>query len=228
MPIEKLQERPPFVRFETKSFEDREASLKAGHYVGNDVDFAYITPAGSKDIIERNVQEWFEMLRGQVTQERMPAEWADHFFRLYEGFKAGKEPPVNGTPVLNWPGLSPSQVKQLLSLHLRAVEDVAQMNEETIARLGMGGRALKDRAIAWLAAAKDIGVVAEASAAMQVENAELKRSNEALAQQVAVLTQQVAAIAQAQQIVVNASPAQGSGISASDLLDDGDDLGQKL
>lgn len=224
--VQKLEERPPFVRFETRSFEDREASLKAGHYVGTDVDFAFITPAGSKDIIERNVSEWFDMLKQQVLQERMPAEWADHFFRLYEGFKAGKEPPVQGTPVINWPGLSPSQTKLLLSLHLRAVEDVAQMNEETIARLGMGGRALKDRAIAWLAAAKDIGTVAEASAALKVENEELKRANETMSQQIAVLTMQVAAIAQAQQIAIAPAPAPSSDISAADLLDE--DLGQKL
>jgi FtsZ-binding cell division protein ZapB len=226
--VQKLEERPPFVRFETRSFEDREATIKQGHYVGIDVDFALITPSGSKDIIERNVSEWFQQLREQVMQERMNADWANAFYKMYDAFKEGKEAPLVGTPVINWPGLSPSQVKQLVSLNLRAVEDVAIMNEESIARLGMGGRALKDRAVAWLAAARDVGMVAEASAALKLENEELKRSNENLNQQVQALAAQVAAIAQAQQHVaaVTATAPQTS-ISAADLLDD-NDLGAKL
>ena len=35
--VQKLEERPPFVRFEVRAEEDRQASIEAGHYVGKDV-----------------------------------------------------------------------------------------------------------------------------------------------------------------------------------------------
>lgn len=219
----KLEDRPPFVQFETRSVEDREASITAGHYVGNDVDFAVITPAGSKDRIERICSEWFPQLREQVVQERMNPAWLAAYEGAYKAYKDGKEPPVDGTPVLDWPGLSPSQVKQLVSLGLRAVEDVAAMNEETIANIGMGGRALKDRAISYLAAARDIGAVAESSAALKVENAELKRRSDALELQVKQLAAQMAVLAQVPAHTSAVAPSTAASISLDDL-----GLGDKL
>lgn len=221
MSVQKLEERPPFVRFETRSIEDREATVAKGMYVGNDVDYALITPHGSKDVIEREVKDWLEQLRHQVAQERCNPEWAMAFQRMYEAFKEGKELPVSGTPVLNWPGLSPSQVKQLLSLNFRAVEDVAAMNEEAIARLGMGARALRDRARLFLETAQNVGSVAEKAAAIEVENAQLKASNDSLKAQVDLLSRQVAAIAAAQAGLSGGQSPQPTGdISAADLLDD--------
>jgi hypothetical protein len=45
--------KPPYVRFEVRSVEDRTASIESGHYVGKDVIFAIVTPAGTRDRIER-------------------------------------------------------------------------------------------------------------------------------------------------------------------------------
>lgn len=223
MKIEKLEDRPPYVTFETRSIEDRDATIQAGHYVGRDVDFAFITPFGSKDRIERNVAEWFEQLDDQERQERIDPAWVAAYKKMYAAYKQGLELPPNGIPVVNWPGLSPSQVKQLLSLNLRAVEDVAAMNEECIGRLGMGGRALKDRAIAYLEASNDVGKVAEDAAAMRAENADLKRSNEELLVQVKALAAQVEALAKSQAFVQQQSMSTAfpqAGIQASDLLED--------
>lgn len=215
--MEQLAERPPYVRFETKSLENRQASIEAGHYVGTDIDFAYITPAGSKDVIERNVKEWLEQLDQQVLQERINPAWRDAFKGMYRAYKEGKEAPLVGMPILDWPGLSPSQVKQLVSINLRAVEDVAAMNEETIARLGMGGRALKDRAVEYLRAAKDVGSVAEASAALKVENEELKRRSTELELQVKQLAAQMAVFSQAQANVMQRPAPATESITADDL-----------
>lgn len=224
--MQRLEDRPPYVQFETRSIEDREASIAAGHYVGRDVDFAIITPSGSKDRIERICAEWFPQLQDQLAQERISASWVQAYKDAYKAYQEGKEPPVNGTPVLNWPGLSPSTVKQLTSLGLRAVEDVASMNEETLARIGMGARALKERAINYLEASKDIGSVAERAAANAAKNEDLERRNADLEKQVRLLAQQVQSLAANSNFggpTNHQRQAQSDTISADDL-----GLGDKL
>ena len=181
------QARPPFVDFETRSEEDRAASVEAGHYVGQDVDFALITPMGSKDRIERRVQEWFRMLEEQVAEGRFEASWLDQYKAHYKAWKSGQDIPVSGTPVRTWPALSATQVKTLLSARVHTVEDLASANEETLHRIGMGARALKDRAIEWLSAAASVGRTAEELAALKVANADLAARNDELTSQLRAL-----------------------------------------
>ena len=222
MTVQMLQERPPFVRFDTISVEDRDATIKQGSYVGKDIDMAFITPAGSKDCIERVVSEWFDKLTEDLASSRIPAAWVEHYKTLYRAFKEGKAPPVSGTPVIDWPGLSPSVVKTLISLNLRAIEDVAVLNEEGIARLGMGGRALRQRAIDYLAAAKNVGQVAEEMSAMRARTEAAEARNEANDEKIRVMAAQLAALTQ------NGGQSNGmdqrshsTGITAADILDDG-------
>jgi hypothetical protein len=169
-----LQEKPPYVMFETRSEEDRNATIAKGSYVGKDVDYAIITPFGSKDRIERIATEWFDHLKQQVREERFNSAWLAYYQREYEAFKSSAMLPATGYPLINWPGLSPSLCKQLLALNMRVVEDVAAMNEEAISRIGMGARSLKQRAIDFLAAAKDVGQVAEAKSALEVKSTSLE------------------------------------------------------
>jgi predicted RecB family nuclease len=48
----------------------------------------------------------------------------------------------------------PAQIKTLLDINVRTVEELAAANEETLNRVGMGGRALKQKAIIWLESSK--------------------------------------------------------------------------
>lgn len=219
--MQQLKERPAFVTFETRPVEDRQASIEAGAYVGRDVDFAIITPAGSKDRIERVVIDWFDKLREDQAAERIPADWVKYYRSLYEDFKAGKATPVNGFPVRDWPGISPAQLKTLQSLHLLAVEDVAAANEETIARMGMGGRSLKDRAIKFLETANNIGKVAERSAALEQENLQMKSDIAQLTETMRIMQAQLAA-GTATNTAIGVVPQEG--ISSADFLDDAQKL----
>lgn len=149
--------RPPFVVFEYRAVEDRAASIKAGSPQYTNELYATITAAGSKDNVVRPVKEWFEMLRREVQQERFPAEWLTHYERQLEFFTKGEELPVDGLPVKMWPAASPAQVKQMLDLHVLTVEQLAEANEELIAALGMGGRALVQKAKDYLRSAGDHG-----------------------------------------------------------------------
>lgn len=172
--------RPPYVTFEALAEEDRAATISAGHYVARDVDYAFVTPQGSRDRLQRRVDEWLDNLRQQVEQSRFPREWLRHYEESYRAWKDGREAPVSGTAVSNWPAASPAQVKAMQAVHVRTVEDLAAANEETISRLGLGARALKQRAIEWLSAASGTGKVAEEMAALRQQNAELEAANKAL------------------------------------------------
>lgn len=169
-----MKERPPYVTFEVRAEEDRQASIEAGHYVTKDVDYAIITPAGSKDRVERVASDWFANLTRQVDEGRFPQEWLTAFQGRFDHWKKGQELPVDGTSVRQWNVLSPSQCKTLLDLHVLTIEDLSVANEETIARLGMGGRDLQRRAREWLQASTNVGQVSERAAAMATENEALK------------------------------------------------------
>jgi hypothetical protein len=182
-----LEERPPYVRFERRAEEDRNASIEAGHYVAKDVDFALITPMGSKDTIERRVDEWFPQLQQQVGEQRFKSGWLSAYREMYSAWKEGREIPLSGTPVMSWPALSPAQVQALLHARVRTVEDLASANEETLQRIGMGGRALKQKAVEWIAASQSLGKQSEQIAALKAANEDLKSRNQSLEERLSAL-----------------------------------------
>jgi hypothetical protein len=155
-----VEERPPYVQFERRAVENRAATLSTGVYAKVDVDFALITPAGTRDQIERQVSEWFPQLRQSVAEERFRQDWLDLYIGAYEAWKKNQEIPLDGTPIKTWNALSPAQQANLLSVNIRTVEDLAAATEEALQFLGMGARDLKLRAQAYLAASKDPGKLA--------------------------------------------------------------------
>lgn len=179
-----LEDRPPYVKFKKVAVEDRAATITSGHYVAKDVDFAVVTPAGSKDELEYVVEEWFERLEESSRAGRFPPAWLSHYRSAYEMWKKGEEIPLTGIPLAAWPAISPAQYETLKAARLYTVEDVAQMNEESIARVGMGARALKQRAEAFLQTAKETGKAAEELAALRQQNKDLEETVKRLSEQV--------------------------------------------
>lgn len=187
------QARPPYVTFGVKAVEDRAASLDAGHYVSKDVDYVFITPQGSKDRIERVASEWLAHIDEQSRQERFDPTWVKAFRESFASWKAGQETPLTGSPTRNWGVLSPAQRDMLLALKLFTVEDIAAANEETVSRMGMGGRSLKNRAQEFLNTSGGVSKVAENHAALQVAFEDLKTRNTELEARVELLASQNAA-----------------------------------
>lgn len=175
------QERPPYVRFETRETEDREASISAGHYVGKDTIFALITPQGSRDTIERVALEWVNQSLDLAREGRLPNEWAMAYKQGYELFKEGREMPESGTPIMTWPGVGPAQQKAILNAQIKTVEDLAQANEAALQAIGIGARGLKEKAQAWLDVANDTGKVAEELAALRKRLEQADARNDDLA-----------------------------------------------
>ena len=154
MSVHIQQARPPHVVYERRAEEDRTASIEQGRYVSRDVDYAIVTPAGSKDRVERVVADWFLMLAGEVKAERWPQAWLDQLRAGYDSWTRGQTPPESGTPLSTWPALSPAQVKNWAQIGIRTIEELAEANEETLSAYGMGSRDMKSRAGLFLENAK--------------------------------------------------------------------------
>ena len=103
------QDRPAFVTFEKIAVEDKAASLKAGHWVGKDVDFVRITPPYSKDVIKFEIPQWIDNMKQDVRQGRLPQEWMEGYLKKYEMWKNGQEIPLDGTAIKGWGVISPAQ-----------------------------------------------------------------------------------------------------------------------
>lgn len=173
--MDKLPEKPPYVQFEMRAVEDRNASIKTGQYTAKDIPWVLVTPAGSKDILEYDAESWLARQREAVMKKRLDPAWLRYYESSYQAFLKNEEPPENGTPLSRWPGLSPAQHANLKSANLRTIEDVASMNEEAIRRVGMGARALQQRALAFLDTLKSgVGAASERVVALENENSILK------------------------------------------------------
>lgn len=188
--MEMQKETPPWVRFEMRAVEDRNATIEQGHYVGRDVCFALITPAGSKDCIEREADEWIAQIKEKARAGTFDPKWAQHFEYAYGEFKKDNTIPEMGTPIKGWQLASPAIQQQILNANVRTVEVLADLNEEGIQRIGMGARDLQRKARAWLQEAKEKGSVAAQNSALEQKLSEaldrivaLEDENKALARQ---------------------------------------------
>lgn len=123
-----------------------------------DMDFITISaPGQAKDLL----------IHAQVTdfyQWRFPKEYA--------AFKAGQTSALIGTPLMLWPLITPSQLKEFEFHGIRSIEQVANLADSQASSF-RGLYALKDKAKAFLANAAD-------SAAAGRLQAELAERDEAL------------------------------------------------
>lgn len=189
--ISQQDEKPPFVRFTTKQQEDRNATIENGYYTTKDAHFALITPRGSKDCLEVELTNYLRNMQDAVRQGRFKQSWLEEIKASYEAWKRGEEIPEDGFPLKNWPLLSPAQLTNLLAINVRTVEELAQANEETVTRLGMGGRALSQKAREWLSAQGDVGKAAEQITKLTVALDAAKERSAQLEKQVLELAEQV-------------------------------------
>lgn len=168
------EDRPSYVRFEKRPVEDRALSISNGHFTTVDVDFAIITPHGTSDEIPRVVKDWFEYLTQSVREERTPAKFFEYYRDCYEHYLKGEEAPLKGTPIKDWPPLSPAQRANLIAVRVYTVEDLASANEATLGQMGMGARELQQKAENWLKSSTDLGKITEEISALQVANKRLE------------------------------------------------------
>jgi hypothetical protein len=215
------KERPAYVRFERRAVEDKAAGRAAGKFVAKDVDFALVTPPYSRDVFEQVASKWLEQMKREVSSGRLPREWYERYEDSYERWKRGEDMPLNGTPIKGWGVISPAQQKNLTTMNILTVEDLAAANDEGVRRIGMGGGQLRDKAKAWISQMSDKGP-------LTMENAALKEENRTLKLQVQSLEEKLQAISTRMDILQRGGldhethfehSEQQPGIAASDILE---------
>lgn len=164
-----MEMRPPYITWHRVESEDRAATAEKGHYVPKFVDYAHVTRPGQKDTLVKDANDFIRDSFVQVKQQRLPAAWAELYKQSYERWKSGEEGQVDGTPIKGWSAIGAGAQEAIIRAGVLSIEDLAQMPDSQLQQIGMGAMGYKQKAIAWLAAGKDIGKVAEQIIAQEVK-----------------------------------------------------------
>lgn len=167
----------PYVRF---SVDAKEIKDENGHISFKNQYWATIIPAGGKDEVLKDAVEWIASLRTKG-ETRGPfdanaseyIQWHERFSKMFEQFKAGEEMTVIGTPLRAILAFTKAEIAQAESIRIFSVEDLAVANEEAIRHMGIGGRAMKDKAVQLLAS-KGENHLAEENSALRVKLEQLE------------------------------------------------------
>lgn len=143
--------RPPFVQFETRAVEDPEAKREQGRMAYKNVIFVLVTTEGGKNVFEDEYSNWIQRQRENADKGRIPYSHLEYFEKAFERFEKGQEMILNGTDLKMWPIIDPARLKICQQAGVYTVEGLAEANEDTLRRIGMGGRDLKQMATDWLA-----------------------------------------------------------------------------
>lgn len=125
-------------RFHLRAEKNNFLSNQAGRDIFEDKEFVeIITPGNARSI----------------PTEPVNADHKARWPRQYQAFKDGQELPEVGTPLEQWPILTPATVQNLKALNIRTVEALAGVSDAAIQTMPTGARDFRDKAISWLEAA---------------------------------------------------------------------------
>ena len=189
-----------FPRFYIETVQNNFKSNEAGRAIFDEVEYVEITIAGDRNSkIQRKVTD--------IDKKR--------FATAYNRFKEGLEPATSGTAVEQWPMISRGQAEEMKHMGIHTVEALAELSDTAIQQMGMGYRALVEKAKAFLAVANETADVTH----LATENHELKSKVGVLEQQVADLSAHMqnyeALVAKVQALEIenaNTAPAQQIGM----------------
>lgn len=139
-PMPGAPKKPAIPIFKTVPVQMEFASAQAGRPIFEDREFVTIVIPGD---------------RNAMAHEPVREEHRNRWPKEYEAFKAGKETPLEGTPLAEWPGMIRARVEELAYFHIRTVEELAGLNDAQLQKIGMGARAERDKARLFLDAARN-------------------------------------------------------------------------
>ncbi|KQZ25846.1 hypothetical protein ASD50_20705 [Mesorhizobium sp. Root552] len=137
-------------RFFTRPVENPIETRKQGRPIFEDREFVEVKFAGNRQsVLVAPAHEKFK-------QRKMPngdSEWityAQEYQPIYERFKQGLSEQGSGTPLSELPFLTEAKRSELKALNVKSAEALAALDGGPLKMLGMGGRELKNQAIAYL------------------------------------------------------------------------------
>ena len=144
-------------------------SEEAGHPVFEDVPFIKIqVPGDPTTLIDTKLRDHHKR------------RFARHYAHFAQFQNAA---PVIGTPLAEWAAVTRSQADNMRSMGVITVEQLSELTDAQIQRVGMGGEQMRRKAQAWLKQAQE-GAGAMANAGRM---SELEENNKRLQEQVAEL-----------------------------------------
>ena len=119
-----------FATFYDDAILNKFKSKKAGDAVWDDVVMLRIQVPNQVDSVPRPATD--------ADKSRFPKSW--------QAYETGIEPTDDGHPVKDWPELAASERKVLEACNIKTVEQLAELADAGLHRLGTGGQGLKTRA----------------------------------------------------------------------------------
>lgn len=129
------QEQKSVPRFHIRAIQDEEASDKMGHPVFRDAEYVEVRHPGAMHSIPC-------VRVKQIHKDT----WPDY----YRAFKEGREVPLEGFPLEEWAPISRGICETMKSMGLRTVEDLANIPDVNVQRLGAIYHSLKIKAVRFL------------------------------------------------------------------------------
>lgn len=153
------------VKFLVKPKKDQQASKRAGRPIFKDTEYIDIKIPGNRTA---------GACRPATADDRK--RFPEHYARFKQRIE---EDPNEGTPLSEWPAISRSQAEELAFVHVKTVEQLANMADVQVANF-MGLFELKQKAQEWLEQAKEQAKFAE----VKKELEELRETNQVLRKEV--------------------------------------------
>lgn len=157
-----------FVQFFVQAVQNNFKSEQASRPIFDEVEMVRIMTPGARDVFVSKASVQYQM----------------RFPKQYAAFKAGKELPLEGTPLEEVPFLSVSQVAELKAINVRTLEQLANM-PDNLAQQIMGNFGLRQKAQNYIAIAKDQAPTMQLQGELEKRDIEIK----ALKEQMALLLQ---------------------------------------
>jgi len=137
--------------FELHPVKNQAKTKMAGRPIYDDIEVCVIRIAGNRST--KGVFPAHEVFTRQMnpeTGEQEEVTYAMHYNEQYRQFKSGDAQSMSGTPLTLLPLITPGKRLELKALGVHSVETLAGIDGAQLKSLGMGGRDLKNQAIAYL------------------------------------------------------------------------------
>lgn len=181
-------------RFFMNAIENKAKSKDEGRPIFDEIEMIEIRiPGDSKTVFVDHVYRKDGEPNGAGMMNNPPCyieRWPNHYAR----FKNAQTQAQTGTPLAEWPQMTVSKVAELRAINIFTVENLADLSDGFLGKLGMGGRELREKARAFIAKAKD----SAAETKIAAENAALKAQLDAMQAQMNAFMAQHAPAAPAQ------------------------------